>query len=214
MTLLAHVRRRAAPVASLAGFGLTLALAACGTDVSVTKDPESLSTQERLGLTDAEVSAVLDFLNACSTTLSLLDDDVGLDSDAAGALVSRRDGPDEACGTGDDDPFPSLDDVDAVPQVGDQTILTIVQWLADGEIDPGGSYEGVDFTADEERVVLEIANQASYDVLDVEVGLDADAARNIVDERPIPDMDALAAVPEVGASSLEKLKDYVPSWSR
>ncbi len=200
--------------ARLVGAVLPLvSLLACGTDVSVTKDPDAVSAQERLGLTDAEVARILDFLNDCGTTLPLLDDDVGLDSDAADALVSHRDGADGACGTSDDALYVTLDDVDAVPQVGDQTILAILQWLVDGEVDPGGTWEGVSFTEEEQRVVLEIANQASEEVLDVDVALDADAAANIVEARPIPDMDELAAVPEVGASTLEKLKAFVPSWA-
>lgn len=187
-------------------------LAACGNDVSIAKDPDSVSAQVRLGLTDDEVTRLLAFLNDCGTTLSLLDDDVGLDADAARNLVSHRDGEDEACGTADDARYVTLDEVDAITQVGDQTILQLLQWLADGEVDPGGTWEGVSFTEAEVAAVLEIANDATFDQLDVDARLDADAARNIVDARPIADMDALAAVPEVGASSLQKLKDYVPSW--
>lgn len=187
-------------------------LLACTTDVSVTRDPDSISAQERLGLTNAEVAQVLAFLNDCGTTFHLLDDDVALDSDAAENLVSHRDGADGACATEDDAPFVTLDDVDAVTQVGDQTILSILAWLTDGEIDPGGTWEGVDFTEAEISVVLAIANDATSTQLDVDVGLDADTSANIVDHRPVADMDALAAVPEVGASALQKLKDYVPSW--
>jgi hypothetical protein len=191
---------------------MLLALLACTTDVSVTKDPDAESAQERLGLTDGQVQQILTFLNECDTTESLLDGDVGLDRDAAEALVSHRDGADQACDTEDDDPYDDLDEVDAVTQVGDQTILDILQWLTDGEIDEGGTWEGIEFSADEERIVLAIANDAALEVLDVDVGLDSDAASNIVDARPIADMDSLAAVPEVGASTLQKLKDYVPSW--
>lgn len=196
-------------------------LLACTTDVSVTpKDgtggddtgAPTLSAQERLGLTDAEVRLILDFLNDCGTTFSLLDNDVGLDSDAAGSLISHRDGSDEACGTTDDGSYLTLDDVDAVSQVGDQTILAILAWLVDGEIDPGGTWEGVDFTEEEIAIVLEIANDATEVQLDIDAGLDADAVSEVIGARPIPDMDALAAVPEVGPSALEKLKDYVPSW--
>lgn len=192
-------------------------LYACTTDVSVTKDSDdtdTLSAQERLGLTDAEVSRILAFLNDCDTSYSLLDGDVGLDSDAAGALVSHRDGPDEGCGTADDAPYLTLDEVDAVPQVGDQTIRAILAWLVDGEVDPGGTWEGVEFTEDEVTVVLAISNDATQEQLDIDVGLDADTVAEVLDARPIPDMDALAAVPEVGPSALQKLKDYVPSWGR
>lgn len=185
---------------------------ACSTDVSVTKDPDAISAQARLRLSNEDVARILAFLNDCATTLSRLDDDVALDRDAAENLVSHRDGEDHACGTDDDDPYGTLDEVDAVTQVGDQTILQILQWLDDGTVDPGGTWEGVAFTEEEVAVVLDIANEATFDQLDVDVGLAADAARNIVDARPIANMDALAAVPEVGPSTLQKLKDYVPSW--
>ncbi|MDP2316063.1 MAG: hypothetical protein Q8P41_24410 [Pseudomonadota bacterium] len=188
-------------------------LLACTTDVSVTKDPDAISAQDRLGLTDAEVARILEFLNDCGTTFDFLDDDVGLDSDAAEALASHRDGPDGACATEDDAPYATLDDVDAVPQVGDQTILAILAWLTDGEVDPGGTWEGIDFTEDEIAVVLAISNDATQDQLDADVGLDVDAAANIIGERPIDDMDELAAVPEVGPSALQKLLDHVPVWA-
>ncbi len=188
-------------------------LLACTTDVQIAPDPDAESAQDRLGLAEADVSELLAFLNDCDTTLSLLDDDVALDSDAAEGLISHRDGADDACGTRDDVPYATLDEVDAVPQVGDKAILAILEWLAAGEIDPGGEWEGVMFTAEEEQAVLEIANEASEDVLDADVGLDADSAANIVRARPIADMDTLAAVPEVGASTLQKLRDYVPSWA-
>ncbi len=187
-------------------------LLACTTDVNVAKDPDAVSAQERLGLTDAEVAAILEFLNHCGTTLDLLDDDAALDSDAADALVSHRDGPDGDCGTGDDAPYLTLDEVDAVPQVGDQTIRAVLAFLTDGEVDPGGTWEGVDFTEEEVEVVLAIANDATPEQLDADVGLDADAASNILGERPIADMDTLAAIAEVGPSALQKLKDHVPEW--
>lgn len=187
-------------------------LLACNTDVSVTKDPDAISAQERLGLSDAEVGLILDFLNDCDTTDTVLDDDVPLDSDSAANLTSHRDGADASCGTGDDDPYDTLDEVDAVSQVGDQTILAILEWLQAGRPIADGTWEGVTFTAEEQAVVLEIANEASQTVLDDDVGLDADTSANIVAARPIADMDALSAVADVGPSALQKLLDYVPTW--
>lgn len=190
---------------------------ACNSDVQAVLDEDGLSTQDRLGLSDDEASQILDFLNDCDTTFDLLDVDVGLDSDAARNLVDTRDGADSTCGTGDDATYGTLDAVADVSQVGDQTILAILAWLQGGS-DSGtgggddGEWEGVPFSDEEATAVLEIANDASYDVLDVDVGLAADEAANIVDARPIADMDALAAVPQVGASALQKLKDFIPQW--
>ncbi len=187
-------------------------LAGCGNDVSIARDPESISAQERLGLTDAQVGAILDLLNDCGTTFAVLDDQAALDADAADALVSRRDGPDGACGTEDDRPFATLNEVDATPQVGDATILAVLAFVENGGADGGGVWEDVAFSADEAAVALQIANDATRAALDDDVGLAADEAANIVDARPIATMDALAAVPEVGTSALEKIKAYVPSW--
>ena len=139
---------------------MLLVLLACNTDVQVAaqSDPALLSAQERLGLTDAEVKQILAFLNRCDTTFDLLDSVVGLDSDAAEHLVNTRDGADAECGTNDDGTYLTLDAVDAVPQVGDKTILEVLAYLDEGA-DGDGTWEGVTFTAEEQVVVLEIANK-------------------------------------------------------
>ncbi len=50
--------------------------------------------------------------------LELLDLDCGLHADAARNLIAHRDGPDQKAGTADDNLFHSLEEVDAVPQMG------------------------------------------------------------------------------------------------
>lgn len=193
---------------------LPLLAGACVTDTTFNKDTGD--PQIRLGLTDEQVRRILDFLNACSTTFDLLDKDVDLDSDSAENLVGHRDGPDQACGTADDDSFESLDEVLEVPQVGDRTVLAILDYLVNGppvDTAPDNCWEGVCFSDDEQRISLEIANGASEAELDDAVKLDADTSANIVGARPIGSMDALAAVPDVGQSALEKIKAYVPTWA-
>lgn len=192
-----------------------LILSACITDTQIarTDDPDTLTAQERLDLTDAEVAAILAFLNDCETDLGVLDDDVPLDADAAEQLIDHRNGADRDCGTADDDRFDDLDEVDAVPQVGDASILAILAWLTSGDPVDDGEWEGVYFTEQEIAVVLEIANQASLEVLDIDVDLASNAAENIVAQRPHDTMDHLAETPQVGPSALEKLKAFVPSWA-
>lgn len=192
---------------------MLLVLLACNTDVQVAtqSDPALVPAQERLGLTDAEVKQILAFLNRCDTTFDLLDSVVGLDSDAAENLVNTRDGADAECGTNDDGTYLTLDDVDAVPQVGDKTILEVLAYIEEGQ-DGDGTWEGVTFSAEEQEVVLEIANDASLSVLDEDVGLASDEAGNIVDARPIASLGELADVAQIGESAMQKLKDYVPRW--
>jgi hypothetical protein len=68
---------------------------------------------------------MLDFLNAETTTLELLDYDVRLDSRAAHGLTQRVLGPDGVWGTHDDDPFRTIEDVDDVYYVGDSALTKI-----------------------------------------------------------------------------------------
>lgn len=196
------------PLGIRLGRGMLLVLLACNTDVQVAAAPDVQSTQTRLGLNDADAQAILDFLNDCSTTLDVLDAVVGLDSDAATNLIEARNGPDGECGTADDTPFATLDEVDEVPQVGDRTIQDILSYVQSGE-SGSGSWEGVTFTAEEQEAVLEVVNDASLATLDEDVGLASDAAANIVDARPITSMGDLADVSQVGASALEALRDWV-----
>ncbi len=194
---------------------LALLLACCSYDSQIADRGDSAppSAQERLGLADAQVRRILDFLNDCATSFQLLDDDVPLDSDTAENLVRHRDGDDAVCGSHDDDPYDDLDEVDDVPQVGDASIMAILEYLDHGAAGGvGDTWDGVSFSAHEAEVVLEIANQASYELLDVDVGLDSDAAANIVDHRPHDTMQHLADTPQVGSATLQALKDYVLVW--
>lgn len=76
-------------------------------------------------------------------------------------------------------------------------------------------------TTAEAQAILYVVNSATVQALDVDAGLDARAAKNIVAHRVGPDgapgtadddafddIDELDAVPQVGASALEKLRVY------
>jgi hypothetical protein len=193
-----------------------LGLAACVNDYPLnTKDSGGTTLQERLGLADAEVARILEFLNDCETSFGLLDQAVPLPSDAAANLITHRDGADAACGSADDDPYDDLEEVDDVPRVGDATVRSLWEFIKNGgdpDYDGGGTWEGVTFTGHEVEVVLEIANEATEGQLDDDVGLIAQAAVNIVAYRPHATMEHLAATPQVGEATLRALKDYVPSW--
>lgn len=194
---------------------LVVSVMACITDTHILDhDTSPIPAQDRLGLTDAEVQQILTFLNDCATTLHVLDDEVPLDADTAENLVEHRDGPDDTCGTGDDDPFDDLDEVDAVPQVGDASIEAILDYIVDGDHDheDGGTWDDVELTSEQVEVILEIANEATRETLQDGVGLESDTTDNIISYRPHDDMDSLADTPQVGTRSIEKLRDYIGEW--
>ncbi|MBN2493435.1 MAG: helix-hairpin-helix domain-containing protein [Deltaproteobacteria bacterium] len=159
-----------------------------------------------------EVGVVMDIVNHAS--LEVLDDEVGIVSTAARNIVDNR-------------PIDSMDALDAVPYVATQAFQRLKAWIPnwtppsspDGgqpepEPDEPQVVSGVSFSAAEATAVLEIANSASSAQLDDEAGLDTRAASQIVAARPIADLPALDAVPYVGATALEQLKAFIPSWQQ
>lgn len=197
---------------SLAGFA-----AGCAAD-DLGDEDLAAAVDSALSLGAPEVRGVLRLVNDCALDAVRFDDEVGLRVEAARNVAAHRDGRDGRCGTADDDPFDTLAELDAVPQVGDVTLQRLLDFaVAHGYLDapdaPAGTWEGVDFTFHEVTVVLEIANVADVAYLDGTVGLDARAARNIVAARPIAHMPALADVAYVGASALRLLQAHVAVWA-
>ena len=192
---------------------LLLSLAACSNGSTQAPDIHNGGTQSRISEGSAEAFGVLALLNSRETTLSLLDDDIGLDSRAANALINHRAGADGAFGTSDDDLYDTISEVDEQYYVGDSALGALLDYAtAEGWV-PGpndvvGSWEGVSFTARQATAVLNLANTASQAELDDDVGLDRRAASGIVSARPLLDLNELGAVPWVGPSALRALQDY------
>lgn len=159
-----------------------------------------------------EAVGVLAFLNDVTTDVPVLDLTVGLDVRAARNLVAHRDGADRVFGTGDDDPFGGIDEVDAVRQVGPATLDTLFSWVAaNGWIPEGdavlGTWDGVTFTVDQAEATLDRANSATFEELDVDLALDRRAADSIVAAQPIPSVFVLSELPWVGRSALTILRN-------
>lgn len=160
-----------------------------------------------------EAAGVLLFLNDTGTTQRLLDIDAALDSRAATNLIAHRNGPDGAYGTSDDNPFDTIAEVDAVSQVGDAALRAILDYAgANGWIasdDPlYGVVEGVTLTQSNAADLLRVANGSTLVELDDAVGLDTRAATGIFNGRPFNTPEAVAAVPYIGASAVNKLVGY------
>jgi 5'-nucleotidase len=97
-----------------------------------------------------------------------------------------------ACGTGDDDPLDGIDD-------------TFVD--GDGKTDVAGIAEKTPAAC----AILRVAREASFDVLDDDVRLNAKAAEAIVDAREddfLPTLAALDAVKYVGPAAFRRLNEY------
>ena len=155
------------------------------------------------------------FLNDAKTTFQVLDDDVGLNKNAALHLIAHRDGPDSVFGTVDDDPYDSLDEVDAVSYVGPTALATVMAW-AQAWIQPN---------SDDELLLFVNDPKATFEVFDIDVGLTSLAAGKLIAHRDGADgepgtddddlfstIDELDAVPYVGPSALLKLKAYGVLW--
>ncbi|MCP3103952.1 proprotein convertase P-domain-containing protein [Myxococcus sp. K15C18031901] len=189
----------------------------CGSAAeSPEKSAEVLMTRAQALMNGTPASTgVLAFLNAPSTTLVVLDDDVPLNSLAAQNLVAYRNGPDGVPQTADDRRFVSIAQVEAVPQVGPAALAALEAYVrGTGRVDMPldeqvGIFDGVAFNLAEARRVVAVANTASAAVLQGTVGLSAAAAAEIVAARRIDHLVELSKLPSVDGAALQSLKDHV-----
>jgi hypothetical protein len=202
----------------------TLALAMMCSSCGESDEFDTIDGGFSQALTSLEEDGVLRFVNDCPSSLSVLDDDAALDARAATGIVSLRDGVDASCGTSDDQLFWSMAELDDVPWVGDSALsklvahATLLGYVTDDGEGVAGEYDDVPFSLAEAEGVLAIANGASLEILDIDIGLDSRAAAAIVEGRPFDDasiganMQLLAAASFVGKSALQRLKDFVVPW--
>jgi hypothetical protein len=159
-----------------------------------------------------EALAAIHFLNAETTTFTVLDQNVPLDRRAATQIILERDGLDAVFGTNDDTVFDSLAQVEEIRWVGPSSIERIINFAADAgwaadEDEVLGSWDGVSFTVEEASQTLDVANHSSFAFLDDTLGLDERAVRSIVDARPIHSVSELAGLYYVGGVALDILKN-------
>ncbi|QSQ27546.1 proprotein convertase P-domain-containing protein [Pyxidicoccus parkwayensis] len=195
--------------------GLPVALS-CGAAPSGGEPTAALvTTQSQALLADSTPSAtgVLSFLNDWSTTVSVLDNDVPLNAQAAQAIIAWRAGPDGIEHTADDRRFVSIAQVDAVPYVG-PAALADLEWYAKGTgrvtglaLDElVGNFDGHDFTVAEARRTLKAANTVSGPDLQNVYGISALAVQDILAARPLYNMVKLSRLANVDFTVLQKFK--------
>lgn len=175
-----------------------------------TDEADATATSTLIVEGSAEAVGVLGFLNAATTTFEVLDLDVRLDQRAARGLIHHRNGPDGVLGTGDDDLFDTIAEVDAVHWVGDAAIGRLLGWAdALGWVPFGdellGVYDGVPFTVNEALIVVDVVNNTSDVILDQ--WLNKLVVDGIVANRPIVSLAHLAELPYVGPEALNSVRD-------
>jgi len=162
------------------------ALTACGPQYV---SPELADAEAARSWSDGSVEADLILRAANELSFDELDVDASLDRRAAEGIVAAR-------------PFATLDTLDAVPYVG----TSALDKLYDIGVERFGT-EGLT-PEEEDALILHIANSATFEVLDDDVGLDRRAAAGIVEQRPFATVSDLDAVPYVGPSALADLLGY------
>jgi DNA uptake protein ComE-like DNA-binding protein len=189
-------------------FALALTVLALGCDPT-TDTPDS---EPRLALASHEAAAILELVNAADTDLSLLDNDAKLDARAAENIIDLRNGPDGVYPTLDDYVFESMEDLDAVPYVGNSALAALRDFALTYEPTPGALIEGVQFSGKQAQAVLWGVNQADVDYLDAIVELDPRAANELVENAPYADLQEIADIAYVGSKSLQKLRHHANTW--
>ncbi|RLB53618.1 MAG: hypothetical protein DRI34_13190 [Deltaproteobacteria bacterium] len=199
---------------------MLVAGAGCGVGAGLGVDLSD--TQGSVQIADSR--GLLAFVNDQGlVTREMLDDECALRADAASNIVVHRDGRDGLAGSDDDDLFNSLAELDAVKQVGPETLRSLYLCAA-----------AHDYLFADRRGLLDFVNDpagADVDTLDGRCALRSDSARNIVahrdgpdgrpgtaDDNPFDDLAELDGVEMVGLSSLGQLYlcaddlGYVLDW--
>ncbi len=177
---------------------VVLVLTACGGEVFVQSD-DGLDSAELalLQLPADEAQLVLVLVNSPVTTAEVLRYDIKLDSRAAANIVHRR----------SIRLFTSMMDLTSVAYVKDAALTKLRDWAV-AHVPAAETVKGVAFTPAQIMVVLAGINGASLSQLDIEAGLDARAAQNLIAARPFASIAAVGGVAQVGTVALTKLRDF------
>jgi len=109
---------------------ITLALACAGDDPLDDENAGFPDGKSDGGIDEGspEALAVLALCNDTSVDVDELDSDAGLNSTAAKNIIAHRDGADAAAATGDDNPFDTLAELDAVSFVGPIALAALLEY--------------------------------------------------------------------------------------
>lgn len=189
------------PVSVLATLAITSGCATTGDD-----DDGSFAQ----AMTAQDIARVLDVANYPGLDQAALDDLIGLDARAARAIAQHRAGADGLFPSSDDELFDDLEELDAVPYVGNAALSRLSAYAQAHPAPAGETVEGVRFRGWEAEIVLWGANVVPVGVLDGMI--DDRAAQHLVAARPFADLTAVGQVALVGPSALDRMRREARTW--
>lgn len=178
---------------------IALSLVGCSANIDEAADPANECATCAGGKTDGltapdegscEAGIIVRFANEAS--FEELDIDARLNARAAQNIVDARDIA----------AFQTLADVDSVSYVGAASLQSILEF----GMESGASCD--DAIGCDVDVVVTVANEATFEQLDDDMGLDRRAAQGIVDGRPFGSVNEVDAVSYVGPSALEDMRAF------
>ncbi len=195
----------------LVSLALLLAPAACGQATGAdAREPSSMPSDYAVSMSMADAASVLALVNYPGMDVAVLDQEVGLDSRAAGNIVSHRNGADGVSPSADDVYFADLGQLDAIPYVGDTAFQKLQTYGATHAVPSAETVEGVYFRGWESESVVWAVNHLEPSVLDAV--LDSRAVKGLVAVRPLASVSAMGPIAFVGPGALESLRTSAPSW--
>lgn len=189
---------------------LLLSLSACTASVDGPRVVSVDADSAGLGFDHATVIGMLRLANDPASDVPFLMDGVGLDNDAADAIVRHRQGSDRADGTWDDDPFDDGFELTDLPDLGPDSLHLLAAAAHDLDLVPDLVLEGVHFSRAQLEAALLLANEAPLSQLDG--ALDSRAAESLVIGRPYDTIFEVAERSWMGPASLEALRDLGSEW--
>src|SRR5690606_36351233 len=112
---------------------------------AVSDDPFEEASAFAQTLTPAEAQRVLDLVNYPALDREALDTAVGLDARAANAIAELRAGADGRLPSHDDEYFEHIEELDAVPYVGDSALQKLAAYAQAHPAPAAETHEGVAF---------------------------------------------------------------------
>lgn len=159
-----------------------------------------------------EERAILNLVNDLETDVELLAEGAFVHPSTAEQIIGHRDGEDRVYPSGDDNPFDDLAELDTIDGVGPRAIGLLLAYVIEQPMPLAEVIEGISFTAQQQGIVLWGVNQASFEELDVGVGLDRRAAERLVAGAPFSRIEEMGELGYVGPTALRALRDHTPAW--